>query len=99
MTLPKVKADLICTIGEQMRSQEYLGSVEKQMWEENPDLASVCSHSMDTLNAIFSNFEIGEDNEELVIHALGAAQTVGRATYLLMYQALKQQDICDELND
>jgi hypothetical protein len=94
MTLPVVKSDLIRTLGEQMQSgnMDYVANVEKELWKENPNLAAVCNMSMEVLNGIFAKHSGDEDE------LLSAAQTVGRTTYLLMYQALKQQDICDELN-
>jgi len=99
MTLPEVKSGLIRSLGEQISgNHEYIARVEREMYDDNPHLATVCSNSIDVLNDIFAHYGKNIDSE-LLTELLTASQTVARTTYLLAYQALKQQDICDELND
>lgn len=86
MTMPVVKADLIRSLGEQMKDQAYMRTIEEAIWEENKHLAQICNHSMDTLDLVI-------DNDE----HLRIAHMVGRTVYLMMYNAIRQQLICDEL--
>lgn len=93
MTMPRIKAHLIRTMGEQMRDATYMAKVEKELWQENPELATVCNAAMDVLNLI-EEYD-GMDSKSFS----EAAQTVGRTTYLMVYQSIKQQMICDELSE
>lgn len=87
LTLPKVKGDLIRSIGNQMlQDKEYLAGIEQEFVEENPELAQVCQNSIDTVETIMKNE-----------HDILVAKTMAYTVTLLMYQALKQQQICDEL--
>lgn len=105
MTLPVVKPDLIRTLGEQMRDREYLAEVEKAMFDENEDLFKVCVNSLEVADHIALNIvnSMGEKPDPEAIEAINALlvsfRTVGRTTIYLLYQALKQQQICDELSD
>jgi len=88
MSLPVVKSELIRNIGEQMGhyDKSYFKNLEIEFIKENPALAKICS---DTINVLNSHID---DKRHLEV-----AQWISRITCLIMYNALKQQSICDEL--
>lgn len=89
MSLPVVKPEIITNVGEQMQrcqNREYLRELESVFAEENPYLASICDTTLNVMNLHI------QDPENLKV-----AQWVSRVTCLLMYNALKQQEICNEL--
>jgi len=81
-----VQPELIRSIGNQLENIDYLTEVEKEMWAENPALANIANQSVSVLDQIIT------DSGNLM-----SAKTVCHAVYLLTYQAIKQQMICEEL--
>lgn len=88
MKMPVVQSDLINTLGCQMQRPDYLDEVAKEFMKENTSLYSVVHSSLGVLYGRI-------DNER----ELEVAATVAHTTICLVYQALKQQAICDELEN
>lgn len=89
MSLPVVKPEIITNVGEQLQrcqNREYLRELESVFAKENPCLAAICDATLNVMN-----LHIQDANN------LRIAQWVSRVTCLLMYNALKQQEICNEL--
>lgn len=104
MTLPVVKPELIRTLGEQMRDRTYLAEVEQAMYEENKHLFKVCINNLSVIDMMANKIvgemdDVGLDTIKVINSLVVSCQTVSRTTLYLLYQALKQQEICDELNN
>lgn len=95
--MPKVSVELLQSIGEQLNMGIidvdedhckfiYLSKLEKEMLDENPNLAAFAAASFESLSNHIEN------ESDLMV-----ANMIGRTVYLVIYNAIKQQMICDEL--
>ena len=85
MPMPKVKTELINTIGTQMFDDKYMRKISDEFDKENPSLAGVLGSTIEVMRKCVSNKEECEGAEVILV-----------TTILAMYQSLKQQMICDE---
>ena len=87
MPIPVVKEELIVGMGHNSHDLEYLVKIEQDFFKENRCLAIAT-------NLIISALDSFIDDEE----QLRSAQIITKTVSLMVYQANKQQMICDELS-
>lgn len=85
MKMPVIKPDLVRSLGHQMENTKYLLNASQEFGDENPYLSAVIDGSLDIMNKVI------EDPEQQQ-----AIQIIARSTVVMVYQAIKQQLICDE---